>query len=198
MVESMTRKRRPFVATRNYVGPSRRGRKRGTVTVSETIDVPSSIEAKSSEALTDHELCQKIDDCFLALRYQRAENGCIALSRSVTALAAKLTQSGIHADMSQEADKVAALCQEVEDSCAGTCNDHMAELAASLAKLVHGLQRNPNPSSMMNVVQLMQQLAEILQRAGKMAVNAAPAIRNVAQGVRTFAAANSPMIAIKA
>ena len=186
-IESLSRKRRPFVATRFYFGPSRRAapRRAGPMAV---IEVPDTLQIKLSLGSDAVQLEVMIHETMAALRAQRALNGCFNLSRATETLAERLAAEDEKLDLVQEGRLLGELCREVQHFYAKAGHEHIVELADSLAALVGALTRRSNPTSLIIALQLMQQIADLLRKAAEIGPKLVPTIHEIAERIHVLAA----------
>jgi DNA-binding response OmpR family regulator len=186
-VNALIATRKPFVATEDYVGPSRRAGPRpdgeGIV-----VEVPNTLRAKLLDRGTPADLDQLIGDSMNGLRQMREQNGTLAVWRSVRRISRLLTMPEQFERVGEEFPRLLALCESVEARHRGTANDHFAEIARCMARLVELLQRLPEDSiaSQAVTMSLMEQLGEVFRQTGKCDPETVAFSRQIAAAVKNF------------
>jgi len=186
-VNAVIATRKPFVATEDYVGPSRRA---GTRTDGEGVAVqaPNSLHAKMIERGTPADLDRLIDDGMDELRRMREQNSTLALWRAVRRIFRLLTMPDQIERVAEEFPRLLLLCQSAELRYRGGDDDHFADIAHCMGRLVELLQRLPEDciASQAVTLSLMRQMGEVFRQIGKRDPDTVALAGQIVAAVKTF------------
>lgn len=187
-VESMMRSRKPFVATADYVGPSRRGIERFDQDLELLVDAPNTLRVKREGRVTQGAMRMMIDEGVNSLFQVRAVTSNKAVYRALRRLTDGLALRKSGAMLGGEIDRLLARSQDMERINRDMSNDHIAEIAASLTLLTQMIRILPPTSTPFLVaVELLQKLGEVIVNVGRDVADSTAVIRVIAEAARHFA-----------
>ena len=186
-VNSLASNRKPFIATEEYVGPSRRAAPRPD-SENLAIEVPNTLRAKLLDRGSQADLGQVIAASMDGLNQLREQNANLAIWRSVRRIGRLLTQPEHLERVEDELYRLDALCLEIEARYRDSENEHYCEIAQCLAQCAELLRRLPDHSlaSQAVTLSLMEQLGDVFRKPGQCDPETVAFVQQIAGAVRNF------------
>lgn len=132
-IDYLVKDRKPFVATRGYVGPTRSGLTQSGADAGELVEVPNTLRSKVVEKKTDAQLRKAITAAAVGLMEKMAEHPLAGIDRLIQR--ALTWRDGSGDDLRRDFNRLTALSLEMSSHYRGTSYDHIADLAVALAGL---------------------------------------------------------------
>jgi len=178
--------RKDFVATADYVGPSRRAGLRPDQNDNELTEVPNTLRAK----LLDKHLADDLDRAVLAamddLQRAREQNSCWAICRSVGKIVLMLRSGAAPERVAAETARLSMLSAAFEHRYRGGAYDHFADIANCLMALLDKSPPGPVLPS------LLEKLSAVIHRFGQSDPQTGEIVRDIAATVRRFLDGGDP------
>jgi DNA-binding response OmpR family regulator len=186
-VNSLSANRKPFVATEEYVGPSRRANARAD-DEDLAVEVPNTLRAKLLDGGGSVDLQAVISETMFGLNRMREQSANLAVWRSVRRIHRLLTQPEHFDKVGDELLRLDGLCALVVDRCQDNELDHYAEIACCLGQLSELLRRLPVHSlaSQAVTMSLMAQLGDVFRHHGKCDPETVAFAQQIAAAVKNF------------
>jgi len=187
-VDKLIRDRKPFVATRNYVGPTRRGASRSDESESEFIEVPNTLRGKVVNKLGDGALWRAIGRTVAAVGEKMAEHPLAGVDRLIHRLLA--WEDGDEEEQCRDFARLVSHCIEISRHYRDTDLDHVADLAQALANLAQRTAAQAPTALRAIDLDLMRSLGSIIRGAIDAADESKSAVHDIATMVDHYTASH--------
>jgi DNA-binding response OmpR family regulator len=187
-IDFLVKARKPFIATRHYVGPSRAavpdaaepGEADGAL-----IQVPNTLRAKVVEKAGDAALRRAVARAAAGIKAKIAEHPLAGIERLIRRAVAR--QGGDEAEARRHFDHLRALSLEMSGHYRAGGQGHIADLAQALARLAERIaeRRPPEPSRV--DLDLLNQLGGVVRGAMAVEAGAQTTIQEIAAMVDRYA-----------
>jgi two-component system OmpR family response regulator len=163
LIDRMARSRQPFIATHNYVGPSRRAALRSDLSGRDQVDVPNSLRVKLLEPGAAPRLEALIDRGMSEIDLLRLNNSRMAIERASRRIARHYHDRPMAS--TTDLHRLRAVAQGIANRYAATPYAHFAELAACLVRLADmvSLRARANQRKTAVSLALLLHLAQVLR-----------------------------------
>ncbi len=192
-IDALVKTRKPFIATRNYVGPSRTNLSGADVHDEELIAVPNTLRSRVIDKANDAMVRRAVAQAAAKIKAKIDEHPLAGIER--------LIRRAVTADGEDEATlqrhftALHALSQEMSRHYRGAGHDHIANLAAALAKLSRRIARQQPPEPTQTDLDLLNQLTVVVRGAMTSEAGAKATIQEIAAMVDRYAGGSGARVA---
>jgi CheY-like chemotaxis protein len=184
-VHSFAEKRKPFVVTRDYVGPNRRPQPRKDGSDDALIEVPNTLRSRLVDGTRQSQLREIIQKALSDIAVKKTETE----HKSVVRLVKQFNRQVMNADRANEIRRtleiLALKCEAVGEAAEAIDAGSVAEIAKRIARLARRvLEAAERPSQ--QVVSLMVRLGEAVQASFAAVAGADAIAREIATTVDRF------------
>lgn len=137
-IDQLVKDRKPFIATRNYVGPTRSNAV-GTEEDGELLNVPNTLRSKVVDKVPEAKLRRAIAQKAVTLKERVAEHPLAGIERMVRRALAR--SGAADEDLKRNFAELSAISQEMSGHYRGGDSEHIANLAMALSKLADRIAR---------------------------------------------------------
>jgi len=132
-IDSLVKARKPFIATRNYVGPTRANLAPAGDDVGEVFEVPNTLRSKVVDKIDEAKLRRQVTKAAAALKERVAEHPLAGIDRLIRRTLAR--HGGNDPDVPGHFANLHALSLEMSGHYRDETHRHIANLALALSKL---------------------------------------------------------------
>ncbi len=182
-IDALVKARRPFIAMRNYVGPTR-GNFAGS-DVGELIDVPNTLRGKVVDKADEKALRRQVTRAAAVLKDRVAEHPLAGLERLLSGALAG--QERARPDPRRQFAHLQALSREISGHYRDADVRHIANLALALAKLADRIAQRPSPALDRVEIDLLRHLRVVVRRTMGSEQRAATIVDEIAVMIDRYA-----------
>jgi DNA-binding response OmpR family regulator len=182
-VDMLARKRKRFVVTSDYIGPSRRDSHRpGTMKIPE-LDVPNPVKAKVEGKVAKEAIQGDIDSITAVINQQKMERYAFQVGYLVDRIVPLYEHGTVDMGIVQHLDRLEWVSEDLSRRAAGTPFDHVNDLCESMAAVAAGIRKMPLAPEQRDI-RLLPQLARAIQRAFSPDEKAAKVAHDISESVK--------------
>jgi DNA-binding response OmpR family regulator len=197
-LNTFTQKRKPFVVSYDYVGPTRRLGKRGAggaaaPSPAQLIRVPNTLRSRAVEGVSDAELEQIVNTAVASIDDKRLESYGIEidiLARRV--LEAYADPADGHEDVLEFKNglrRIELIADDLRERCRGTSSERVGDLATMMIAISQRIVNKPMGRATIEV-QLLEKLAVAIRRAVSVERNSVRVMQEIAATIAKFSRTN--------
>jgi DNA-binding response OmpR family regulator len=189
-IDALVKGRRPFIATRNYVGPTRATLVQAGSEVSELIEVPNTLRAKVVDKHDEKRLRRIVSKAAVALKEKMAEHPLAGIDRLIDRALA--WHGASDSDQRRQFGNLHALSFEISSHYHSAAYTHIAKLALALSKLADKIAQQSSASPSQVEVSLLRHLGVVVKRTMESEHGASSVVEEIAIMVDRFASGAVP------
>ena len=177
-IMNLIHKRKPFVVTTDYIGPTRRKAPRPGCEVVPLIDVPNTARLKIERSYSESELQKLIDQTALVINRQKLERHAVQVSYQVDRVMEVQKQGRPGTDLRRPLEKLSALALDIERRLAAGEHSEVAKMCQSLRNVSDSLLETleaPDPRA----IELLPPIAAAIETAFEVKRKIADAARDI-------------------
>jgi DNA-binding response OmpR family regulator len=190
---NFSQKRKPFIVSYDYVGPTRRVSRRSDEYAGQLIRVPNTLRSRALENVSDFELQRIVDSAVASLEDKQLESCGIEidiLSRKVAvAYGAASNSHEDEQDIRGALRRMEVVADDLRERARGTPSERVADLATMLVAISQRILRAPTGRAALEV-QLLSKLAAAIRRALLVERNSVEVMEEIASAVGAYTARN--------
>jgi DNA-binding response OmpR family regulator len=161
-------KRKPFVVSYDYVGPTRRVGRRQEEPASQLIRVPNTLRSRAIEGVSDIDLERMVDSAVASLGDKQLDSCGIEIDvlskRVADAYGLPTNTHEDEQDVRGALHRIEVVADDLRARCKGTVNERVADLATMMIAISQRILRAPSGRALVEV-QLLAKLASAIRRA---------------------------------
>jgi DNA-binding response OmpR family regulator len=163
-IEKFTKQRKPFVASHDYVGPTRRSEKRDAADPTGLFEAPNSLHCKVMQNVSDDELQRMVDVGQFELGDRRLEATAIEIDKLAKIVKKRYTPEDGGEALAPLLARLSVLADDLFVKSSGTSFHQVGNLTKILASLVRRIDiKLPQPVT--TDVELLNKLAQAIRRS---------------------------------
>lgn len=163
-VNSLVTRRKDFVVTADYIGPTRRPKNRKEESNIPEIEVPNPVKRSALGQVTGASFQKEIDSFVKVVNEQKVERNAFQISFLVEKILPLYQTGKATTDTSQLLDRLKYVSEDIGRRLKGSKHDHVSELCSTLLGVVNSICRDyQQPSS--KDLQLLQKLSLAIDTA---------------------------------
>lgn len=182
--DALAKAKRRFVVTGAYVGPNRRKTTRPS-DAEYMVNVPNTLRSKINDGLKPSQLTTLIDETLLRVQNKKAHSRPRAITALTTQILGYYEGRGTEEELRRDFAHLIEKCEELVKSHKVSDAAHIAEVAASMAKLAEKIARAPMTPSKIDL-ELLTNLSAAMRRSLLSTDESIAAAREIAKTVRNF------------
>jgi DNA-binding response OmpR family regulator len=191
-IDHLVRERKPFIATRHYVGPSRTALSGGAED-GELIAVPNTLRNRVVHKATDADVKRVVAQAAIELKEKISEHPLAAIERLIRRTA--IIKDANEIELMRHFADLQALSLEMSGHYRSAGFAHIADLAKALAKLARRIGQQKPPEPTQTDRDLLNQLGIVIQGAMTSAEGSKATIQEIAAMVDRYAGGSTPRAA---
>ncbi len=192
-IDHLVRERKPFIATRHYVGPSRTALLGGAAEDGELIAVPNTLRARVVHKATDTDVKRAVAQAAIDLKEKISEHPLAAIERLIRRAA--IIRGAGEVELIRHFADLQALSIEMSGHYRSAGFPHIADLAKALAKLARRIGQQQPPEPTQTDRDLLNQLGTVIKGAMGSAEGSKATIQEIAAMVDRYAGGSAVRVA---
>lgn len=188
---NFSHKRKPFVVSYDYVGPTRRVGRRSEEPASQLIRVPNTLRSRAIEGVSDIDLQRMVDNAVQSLDDKQLDSCGIEidlLSKRVSDSYGIATNSHEdEQDIRGALHRIEVVADDLRRRAAGSSTERIADLATMLVAISQRILNAPTGKAIVEV-QLLTKLAAAIRRALLVERNSIQVMQEIAATVERYTA----------
>ena len=182
-VVNLTRNRKPFVVTSDYIGPDRRAKPRPKIQQNHEIDVPNPLKAKAADDASAGDLQAEIDRVANLLNEQKMERHAYQIAYLVERVVPLYEDGAADLSVIPHLVRLLYVSEDINRRLKGTRYHHVGELCLSMVNVVRALRRAPLSPDRKDI-SLMPALAQAIKCAFEPKENVAELAHDISESVK--------------
>ena len=182
-INLLVRKRKPFVVTTDYIGPTRRdGKRENSIEIPE-ISVPNPVRIKAEGQVSLEGLQQAIDTVARMINEQKMERHAFQIDYLVDKIVPLYESETVDMRIVKRLDRLRYVTEDISRRQKGTAYSHVSDLCESFLGVINGIREKPLAPQPKDI-KLLPQLAKAIKRAFESADDAVAVARDISESVR--------------
>jgi DNA-binding response OmpR family regulator len=183
-VKHLSRNRKRFVVTTDYIGPNRRdGEETREGEVIPEIDVPNPVRAKAQRMADTDALQRAVDAVARVINEQQMGRHAIQIDYLVNRIVPRYEKEDVDDSVIDDLDHLLIVSQDIGRRMKGTPHEHIGDLCQSMVSVTTSVRerpRDPDPKD----IQLLPELARAIKRAFGPTDDTAALSRDISESVK--------------
>ncbi len=161
---NLTRNRKPFVVTSDYIGPNRRAEPRPGTQQIPHIDVPNPLKAEATDKTSAEDIQAEVDRVANVLNEQKMERHAYQINYLVERIVPLYEDGTADESIVPHLDRLLYVSEDIIRRLQGTRYDHVGELCLSMVNVVRAVRQAPLSPDRKDIA-LMPALAQAVKCA---------------------------------
>jgi len=188
---NFSQKRKPFIVSYDYVGPTRRIGRRGDEYAGQLIRVPNTLRSRALEGVSDIDLQRMVDSAVASLDDKQLESCGIEIDilakRVSEAYGVATNTHEDEQDIKGALHRVEVVADDLRKRAKGTPSERVSDLATMLLAITQRILKSPAGRAAVEV-QLLSKLANAIRRALLVERNSVEVMQEIATTVANYTA----------
>ena len=182
-VNLLARKRKPFVVTTDYIGPTRRkGQRDNSIEIPE-INVPNPVQIKAEGQFSSEALQRAVDTVARMINEQKMERHAFQIDYLAEKIVPLYETGTVDMGVVEHLDRLRYVSEDISRRQKGTAYSHVSDLCDSLLGVINGIHAKPLTPQPQDI-KLLPQLAKAIKRAFETTDDAVALARDISDSVR--------------
>lgn len=182
-IRGLTLRRRPFVAVRSYIGPTRRSTPRPDD--KDLIQVPNTLRAKMVEGATNADVQRIVETAAVGLKGKQSEATAYELERLMERVSEFFEGKASESDLKGDLNRMIMVGNDIRSQFVAAGANHLGDLAAMLVALAQRILADPAIRRMKELL-LLTNLVAAIKRALTTESEAIETMREIATTIGGF------------
>jgi DNA-binding response OmpR family regulator len=182
-INLLARKRKPFVVTTDYIGPTRRdGKRENSIEILE-INVPNPVKTKAEGQVSLEALQHSVDTVVRTINEQKMERHAFQIDYLANIIVPLYETGTVDMGVVEHLDHLRDVSEDISRRQEGTAYSHVSDLCGSLLGVINAIRAKPLTPQPQDI-KLLPQLAKAVKRTFETTGDAAAVARDISESVR--------------
>jgi DNA-binding response OmpR family regulator len=182
-INLLVRKRKPFVVTTDYIGPTRRADLREDSMVIPEIKVPNPVKIKAEGQFSLEALQRAVDTVASMINEQKMERHAFQVEYLANIIVPLYETGTVDMGVVEHLDRLRYVSEDISRRQKGTAYSHVSDLCDSLLGVINSILAKPL-TPLPQDIKLLPQLAKAVKRAFETTDDAVAVARDISDSLR--------------